>query len=49
VQGRAHLETARIAAHAGDAAGARREAASAVSACEAGKDPVCVEEARKIR
>jgi hypothetical protein len=49
VQGRAHLENARIATAQGDTAGARREAATAATACEAGKDPVCVDEARKIR
>ena len=49
VQGRAHLEMARMAAAQGDAAGARREATAAAAACQAGNDPVCVDEARKIR
>lgn len=49
VQGRAHLEIARIAAHQGDASTAKREAASAASACAAGHDPICVDEARKMR
>jgi hypothetical protein len=49
VQGRAHLETARMAVDQGDAGAARREAANAIAACEAGNDPVCVDEARKIR
>ena len=49
VQGRAHLEMARLALQQGDRTAARREAAGAVAACEAGNDPICVEEARKIR
>jgi tetratricopeptide (TPR) repeat protein len=49
VQGRAHLENARIALQAGNAADARREAASAAAACGTGNDAVCVEEARKIK
>jgi len=49
VRGRAHLETARLALQLGDRAAARQAAASAIAACEAGNDPICVEEARKIR
>ena len=49
VQGRAHLELARLASQQGDREGARRAAASAIEACEAGNDPLCVEEARKFR
>ena len=49
VQGRAHLETARLATQLGDRAGAKRAAASAIALCEAGNDPMCVEEARKFR
>jgi tetratricopeptide (TPR) repeat protein len=49
VKGRAHLEMARLAAQQGDRAAAGREAASAIAACEAGNDPICVDEARKIR
>jgi hypothetical protein len=49
VQGRAHLETARIATQQGDTAAAKREASKAIASCEAGNDPACVEEARKIR
>lgn len=49
VQGRAHLETARIATQQGDTTAARREASKAIASCEAGNDPACVEEARKIR
>ncbi|HEY2434565.1 MAG TPA: hypothetical protein VGI12_17970 [Vicinamibacterales bacterium] len=49
VKGRAHLETARIAVDQGNADTAKREAASAMADCEAGNDPICVDEARKIR
>jgi tetratricopeptide (TPR) repeat protein len=49
VQGRAHLEMARMAAQQGDKAAAKREADSAIAACETGNDPLCVDEARKIR
>jgi len=49
VQGRAHLEQARLAVQQGDQAGAKRSAASAIAACEAGNDPICVDEARRIK
>jgi len=49
VQGRTHLEMARLAARKGDNAGAQREAAQAATICRQGNDPICVEEARKIR
>ncbi len=49
VQGRAHLEMARMAAQQGDKVAAKREADSAIAACETGNDPLCVDEARKIR
>lgn len=49
VQGRAQLEMARLALQDGDHAAARRAADSAIAACQAGNDPICVEEARKIR
>ena len=49
VQGRAHLEMARLAAQRGDRAGAERSAAQAVAVCRQSSDPICVEEARKIR
>ena len=49
VQGRAHLEMARLAARKGDKAAAQREAAQAATICRQGNDPICVEEARKIR
>jgi tetratricopeptide (TPR) repeat protein len=49
VQGRAHLELARLARQTGDREGAKREGASAIAACQAGNDPICVEEAKKFR
>jgi tetratricopeptide (TPR) repeat protein len=49
VRGRAHLEMARLAAQQGDRAGAQRAAAQAATVCEQSSDPICVEEARKIR
>ena len=49
VQGRAHLEMARLALKQGDGQGARRAAATAIVVCEKSSDPLCVEEARRIR
>lgn len=49
VQGRAHLELARLAVRQGDGAGARREAAQAIAACEKSNDPICVAEARQVK
>ena len=49
VQGRSHLEMARLAAQRGDRAGAQRSAAQAIAVCRQSSDPMCVEEARKIR
>jgi tetratricopeptide (TPR) repeat protein len=49
VQGRSHLEMARLAQQQGDRAGARREAAEAAAVCERSNDPICVEDAKKIR
>jgi tetratricopeptide (TPR) repeat protein len=49
VRGRAHLEMARLALQQGDRAGAQRAAAQAVAICGQSSDPICVEEARKIR
>lgn len=49
VQGRAHLENARLALQRGDQAAAKREAASAIAACESGNDPACADEARRIK
>jgi tetratricopeptide (TPR) repeat protein len=50
VQGRSHLELARLALQQGDRAGAQRAAAQASAICGgAGNDPICVAEAKKIR
>jgi tetratricopeptide (TPR) repeat protein len=49
VQGRAHLELARLALQQADRRGALREAAEAVAVCEKSNDPICVDEARKIK
>lgn len=49
VQGRAHLEMARLALQLGDRPGALREAAEAIAVCERSHDPICVDEARSIR
>ena len=49
VQGRAHLELARLALQQGDRPGARREAAEAIAVCGRSSDPICVGEAKKIR
>jgi len=49
VQGRAHLEMARLALEQGDRPGAGRAAAQAIAACGRSNDPICVAEARKIR
>ncbi len=49
VQGRAHLEMARLAAQQGDRAGVLREAAEAIAVCGRSSDPLCVDEAKRIR
>lgn len=49
VQGRAHLEMARLAAQRGDRAAAAAEAAQAVGICTQGNDPICIAEAKRIR
>lgn len=49
VQGRAHLELARLAAQRGDRPALSSEASQAVTLCERGSDPICVAEAKKIR
>ena len=49
VQGRTHLELARLALQQGDRAGARREAADAIALCGRSNDPLCVDEAKSIR
>jgi hypothetical protein len=48
IQGRAHIELARLAVGAGDRATAQREAAAAAAACEKGADPNCVEQSKSI-
>jgi tetratricopeptide (TPR) repeat protein len=49
VQGRTHLEMARLAARQGDRTTALREAAEAAAVCGRSSDPICVDEAKKIR
>jgi tetratricopeptide (TPR) repeat protein len=49
VQGRTHLEMARLAAQQGDRAGVLREAAEAIAVCGRSSDPLCVDEAKRIR
>lgn len=49
VQGRAHLEMARVAVEQGNRAEAAREAAQASAICGQANDPICVAEAKKIR
>lgn len=49
VRGRSHLEMARLAQAHGDRAGAKAAATQAASICERSNDPICVEEAKKIR
>lgn len=48
VQGRAHVEMARLAEQQGDRAGAARESALATGLCERGHDPTCLEDARRV-
>src|SRR5258708_2527462 len=47
VQGRAHLELARLALQQGDRQGALREAADAMAACGRSSDSICGDEARR--
>jgi tetratricopeptide (TPR) repeat protein len=49
VQGRAHVELARLAKRRGDQPGARREADEATALCEKNGDPICVAEAKKLK
>jgi tetratricopeptide (TPR) repeat protein len=49
VQGRAHVELARLAKQQGDKAGARREAEAAAALCETNGDPICVADAKKLK
>ena len=48
VQGRAHLDMARLALQRGDRAAAKQSAAQAIAVCGQ-SDPICVEESKKIR
>jgi hypothetical protein len=49
VQGRAHVELAKLASLAGDREALRVEVQRAVDLCERGNDPVCVNDAKRIR
>jgi tetratricopeptide (TPR) repeat protein len=49
VQGRAHVELAKLASLAGDREALRVEVQRAVDLCERGNDPVCVDDAKRIR
>jgi tetratricopeptide (TPR) repeat protein len=49
VQGRSHLEMARLAQRQGDRDGARRAAAQAIAVCAKSNDPICVADAKKIK
>ena len=49
VVGRTHLELARLALQQGDPGVARREAAEAAAVCGRSNDPICVEEASRIK
>jgi len=48
IQGRTHLELARLAASEGDGASARREADEAKATCEKAADSRCVEQAKSV-
>jgi tetratricopeptide (TPR) repeat protein len=49
VQGRAHVELARLAGQQGDKAARQREADAAVALCEKNGDPICVADAKRLR
>ena len=49
VQGRAHLEMARLALQRGDRTAARQTAAQAAAICGQSGDPICVDEAKRVR
>ena len=49
VQGRAHVELARLAKQQGDRPAARREADTAATICEKNGDPICVADAKKLK
>jgi hypothetical protein len=49
VQGRAHVELARLAQEQGDRATMQREVDAAVGLCGRAKDPICVADAKSVR
>jgi tetratricopeptide (TPR) repeat protein len=49
VQGRTHVELARLARQHGDRADAAREVDAAVALCEKNGDPICVADAKKLK
>jgi tetratricopeptide (TPR) repeat protein len=49
VQGRAHVEMARLAHQQGDRATMQREIDAAVGICEQSGDPICVADAKRVR
>lgn len=49
VQGRAHVELARLAGQQGDKAAKQREADAAIALCEKNGDPTCVADAKRLR
>jgi tetratricopeptide (TPR) repeat protein len=49
VQGRTHVELARLARQHGDRAAAAREVDTAVGLCEKSGDPICVADAKKLK
>lgn len=49
VQGRAHVELARLAVQRGDKAVAERELDAAVALCDKNGDTICVTNAKKLR
>jgi tetratricopeptide (TPR) repeat protein len=49
VQGRAHVELARLAKSQGDQAAAKREANAAIALCDKSGDPLCVADAKNIK
>ena len=49
VQGRAHVELARLAGAAGDRERMRGEVSRALDLCQRGNDPVCVADAKRIK
>ncbi len=48
VQGRAHLELAKLAMRRGDRPAAEQEAALATAACQKDSDPICVDQSKRV-